>query len=160
MKTIDTLIPDIYQLIQTRGWFHDSLAGSFATDVSRRLQSQMGGQIRNASLRLSQMGPRCPRALWYSINHPEMAEALPPWAEVKYSFGHIIEALAITLAKASGHEVTGEQDELVLDGIVGHRDCVIDGCLVDVKSASSISFQKFKSKGFEKEDSFGYLDQL
>jgi len=104
------------------------------------------------------MGPRCPKALWNSSHHPELAEALPPWAEIKYSFGHIIEALAIVLAKAAEHEVTGEQDELVLDGIVGHRDCVIDGATVDVKSASSISFQRFKSGQFD--DTFGYLDQL
>lgn len=106
------------------------------------------------------MGPRCPRSLWYSIHHPEQAEPIPAWVEVKFSFGHILEALAITLAKASGHEVTGEQDELVLDGVKGHRDCVIDGCIVDVKSAASRSFQKFKDKSIWKNDTFGYLDQL
>jgi hypothetical protein len=106
------------------------------------------------------MGPRCPKALWHSIHTPGEAEPLPAWAEVKYSFGHIIEGLAIALAKASGHEVTGEQDELVLDDIVGHRDAVIDGCLVDVKSTSSRGFQKFKSGEIIQEDSFGYLDQL
>lgn len=104
------------------------------------------------------MAPRCPKALWYNIRHPELAEPLPPWAQIKYAFGHVIEALAITLAKAAGHEVTGEQDELVLDGIVGHRDCVIDGCTVDVKSASTLSFNRFKGGSFT--DSFGYLDQL
>src|SRR6266849_6159935 len=40
------------------------------------------------------------------------------------------------MAKAAGHEVLGEQDELTLDGVVGHRDCVIDGCIVDVKTTS------------------------
>jgi hypothetical protein len=75
-------------------------------------------------------------------------------------FGHILEALAITLAKAAGHTVTGEQDELQLDGIVGHRDCVIDGVTVDVKSSSSIGFTKFKGGSFASNDSFGYLDQL
>ena len=85
---------------------------------------------------------------------------MPPWAENKFSFGHIIEAWAITLAKAAGHEVTGEQDVLTVDGIVGHRDCVIDGCVIDVKSAASRSFQKFKDKSIKEEDTFGYLDQL
>lgn len=106
------------------------------------------------------MGPKCPRALWYSIHHPERAEPLPPWAEIKFAYGHIIEALAITLAKASGHHVVGEQDVLELDGIRGHRDCVIDGCTVDVKSTSSIGFQKFKLPDYSVVDSFGYLDQL
>lgn len=161
MKDIQQLIPDIYEILQRKdGWFTNELADQLSTDLSKRLQSQLGKQQRKATLRLSQMGPRCPRALWYSVHHPELAEPLPPWAEFKYSFGHIIEGLAITLAKATGHTVTGEQDELVLDGIVGHRDCVIDGCVVDVKSSSSQGFHKFKSAYFAQVDYFGYLDQL
>jgi len=34
-----------------------------------------------------------------------------------------------SLRKLQDTPVTGEQDELILDSIVGHRDCVIDGCL-------------------------------
>ena len=64
------------------------------------------------------------------------------------------------MAKAAGHEVLGEQDELTLDGVVGHRDCVIDGCIVDVKSTSSLGFQKFKDGSIRTSDNFGYLDQL
>lgn len=64
------------------------------------------------------------------------------------------------MAKAAGHEVTGEQDELFVDGVKGHRDCVIDGCLVDVKSCSSLSFEKFRNKSLAENDTFGYLDQL
>src|SRR5438105_1275187 len=135
---IETLVPDIYNLIQRKdGWFNDELAQQFSTDLASRLKLQLGENQQRPTLRLSKMGPKCPRALWYSIHHPELGEPIPPWAEIKYSFGHILEALVITLAKAAGHSVTGEQDAVVLDGIVGHRDCVIDGCVVDVKSASS-----------------------
>jgi len=105
------------------------------------------------------MGDCCPRALWYSLHHPERAEPLPAWANFKYLYGHLIEALALTLAKAAGHRVEGEQDELVVDGIKGHRDAVIDGCVVDVKSATSFGVAKSR-KNFEESDSFGYLDQL
>lgn len=142
------------------GWFDAGICTELSTDLARRLQGQLSEGPRTPRLRLSAMGPRCPCALWYSIHHPELGEPLPAWAELKYAFGHVIEALAIALAKAAGHEVTGEQDALELDGIIGHRDCVIDGCIVDVKSASSRSFVKFKSTGFEKVDTFGYLDQL
>jgi hypothetical protein len=106
------------------------------------------------------MGPICPRALWYSIHSPGEAEPLPPWAKIKYSYGHILEALVICLAKAAGHEVTGEQDELIVDGIKGHRDCVIDGNVVDVKSVSSRGFIKFRDGSIEQDDPFGYMDQL
>jgi hypothetical protein len=94
---------------------------------------------------LSQMGDTCPRALWYSIHHPELAEPLPPQAMLKYSYGHILEAQTIALAKAAGHEVTGEQDELVVDDIKGHRDCVIDGCIVDVKSSSLLASRSLRT---------------
>jgi hypothetical protein len=159
MKNINTLIPDIYSLVQSGGgWFHDELAKEFSTDIGLRLQRQLGeNEVRNR-LSISRLGPSCPRALWYSVHRPELSDPLPAWARIKYSYGHILEGLVTTLAKAAGHEVTGEQDELYLDGIVGHRDCVLDGYVVDVKSASSVAFQKFKAGSFE--DNFGYLDQL
>src|SRR5258705_12324610 len=103
------------------------------------------------------MGPRCPKALWHSIHTPEKAEALPPWVLIKFSYGHVIEALAIALAKAAGHTVEGEQGHVEFDGIVGHRDCVIDGCVVDVKSSSSRGFIKFKDNSISHDNPFGYL---
>lgn len=157
-KSIENLIPDIQNLLKSRGWFTDELSSGFTTEVGSRLQEQYRERTETPRLRLSQMGPRCPKALWYSLHHPELAEALPPWAEFKYSFGHIIEGMAIALAKAAGHEVTGEQDELVFEGITGHRDCVIDGVTVDVKSTSTPGFLKVKKGEFD--DGFGYLDQL
>jgi hypothetical protein len=143
----------------------DELADTLSEHIRLRFLARYGNgetseRTDRPTLRLSRMGPQCPRALWYSIHAPERAESIPPWATIKYSFGDVLEALAIVYAKAAGHEVTGEQDELVLDGIVGHRDCVIDGCLVDVKSTSSRGFIKFKHKTLYQDDSFGYLDQL
>jgi len=157
---IQTLIKDIQELVTRKdGWFNDQLSKTFADEVAGRVKGQFEVKEK-PSLRLSQMGPRCPRALWYSIHAPDEAEKLPPWAEVKYTYGHIIEALVIALAKAAGHSVVGEQDAVYVDGITGHRDCVIDGCIVDVKSASSDSYNKFKTGSIKEDDSFGYLDQL
>jgi len=157
---IHTLIPDIQKLVtQKDGWFNDELSAAFSQDVARRLSAHFG-RAQTATLRLSQMGPKCPCQLWHSIHSPDEAERLPPWAEIKYSYGHILEALAITLARAAGHTVTGEQDEVSVDGILGHRDCVIDGCVVDVKSTSSIGFKKFRDGSIKHSDSFGYLEQL
>lgn len=147
MKTIDTLIVDVYELLRT---YNGELT----------VKARVGSDDRAPSLRLSRLGPCCPKALWYSIHHPELAEPLPSQAIFKYSYGHAIENLAIQLAKLAGHTVTGEQDELIVDGIKGHRDCVIDGCVVDVKSTTSIGFQKFKDKSLLEKDDFGYLDQL
>jgi hypothetical protein len=148
MADISTLVDDIYEYLAKEG-----MPDVQISILAREKQD-------TPTLRLSQMGPRCPRALWYSIHHPELAEPLPPQALIKYAYGHMIEALAIELAKKAGHTVTGEQDELVVDGIKGHRDCVIDGCVVDVKSTSSLSFNKFKDGTLKDSDDFGYLDQL
>lgn len=160
MISINTLINDIYRQVQQKGnWFHGQVSEEFSHACARRLEQQF--QVKKApTLRLSQMGPKCPCALWHSIHTPAEAEPLPAWAEIKYSYGHIIEAWAIALAKAAGHRVEGEQDELRVDGIVGHRDCVIDGCLVDVKSSSSYGMAKFKDGSIREDDAFGYLDQL
>ena len=163
MKLINTLVSDIYQLLKERpdGWFNEKISTELSLRLSSSLQRSLGEpRTTRPTLRMSGLGAKCPRALWYSIHHPELAEPLPPWARIKFAYGTILEDLALALCRAAGHEVTGEQDELRLDGIVGHRDAVIDGCVVDVKSASSLSFQKFKSTNFEMVDSFGYLEQL
>jgi hypothetical protein len=142
------------------GWFTEELSRLLSLDLAGRLRGQLGEKRHRPTLRMSGLGSRCPRALWYSIKHPELGEALPPWAEIKFAFGHIIEGLTLTLAKAAGHRVEGEQDELKFEGITGHRDAVIDGVTTDVKSASSLSFQKFKTLDYSLVDSFGYLEQL
>ncbi len=161
-KSIHTLIPDIYHLVGKKtGWFNDVLASELGHEISLKVQQRFAPIERKPSLRLSQMGDTCPCALWHSIHHPELAEAFPGWAQIKFMYGDLVESMIIALAKAAGHTVEGEQDAVSVDGIVGHRDCVIDGCLVDVKSANSRSFQKFKSKELATDPfSSAYLDQL
>lgn len=109
---------------------------------------------------MSNLGTKCLRKLWYTVNQSEKAEPLRPEARLKFLYGDIIETLILWLAKLAGHEVKGEQDELEINGVKGHRDAVVDGITVDVKSASSYSFRKFESGLKSSEDAFGYLDQL
>lgn len=161
MPNIHTVIPDIYKLVRRKdGWFTNELAGDLGHEIARRMQTTLGEERERPTLRLSQMGPRCPKALWHSIHTPELAEPLPPPAIIKYTYGHTLEAMVIALAKAAGHEVTGEQDELDVLGVKGHRDCIIDGCVVDVKSSAGYYFKKFKDGSIQGNDTFGYLDQL
>ncbi len=158
-KNIHTLVKDIYGIVGNDQWFTDEVNKSLSAELALNLQGSFG-ERGSPRLRLSSMGPKCPCHLWHSIHSPTHAEPIQPWARIKFAYGHILEALVISMAKAAGHEVTGEQDELVVDGITGHRDCVIDGCVVDVKSASSRSFDKFKNRTLAQDDPFGYLDQL
>lgn len=146
-------------MVGEENWFTDDVIKPFQTELAINLKGSFG-EKGSPRLRLSAMGPKCPCQLWHSIHSSHASEPIPAWARIKFSYGHILEALVIAMAKAAGHEVQGEQDELTVDGIVGHRDCVIDGCLVDVKSASSRSFQKFKTGLLAQDDPFGYLDQL
>jgi hypothetical protein len=151
MTTIYTLKNDVYQLLRSPTW-QNEVAPFFTPKITT--------EVRVPCLRMSQLGDRCPRALWYSIHEPWREEPLPPWVRFKFAYGHIVEALAIACAKAAGHEVTGEQDALTLSEVHGHRDCVIDGCVVDVKSSSSLGMDKFKPGVLATQDSFGYLHQL
>ena len=162
MKTIHTLIKDIYAVVGSKdGWFDQALAQDFSREVGQRLVESIAPRDKVPALRLSKMGECCPCALWHSIHTPELAEPYEPWTLIKFTYGHILETFVIAMARAAGHEVTGEQDEVILDGVKGHRDCVIDGCVVDVKSVNSMGFQTVKS-GMVAQDIFlrDYLDQL
>lgn len=159
---IQTIVKDIYAIVGSEtGWFSEALAKDFSRELGLTLVESAKPRVEVPRLRISQMGEQCPCKLWHSIHSAAHAEPFPPWTLIKFQYGHILEALVISMAKAAGHEVAGEQDECIVDGVKGHRDCVIDGCVVDVKSLNSRGFQTLKN-GLAPEDVFlrDYLDQL
>jgi hypothetical protein len=79
---------------------------------------------------------------------------------MKFLYGDILEAIALFLAKEAGHEVSHEQAEVECDGVLGHIDAVIDGHVVDVKTASPFAFKKFVTGSVAEDDPFGYIAQL
>lgn len=161
-KTIHTLVEDINQVIlKGGGWaaVQDSFIKDLTSVVERRFTTEVDD--RKPTLRMSNIGQPCTRRLWYYMNDkgallPEGDASL----KFKFLFGDILEALLIHLAIAAGHKVEGMQDECEVAGIKGHRDCVIDGVTVDVKSASTYSYRKFASNSLREDDSFGYIRQL
>jgi len=163
-KKISTLVQDIYKELESRGGWDQAITDYFLELMKdfaeTRMQTLEDQEERGPTLRLSQMGAPCKRKLWYSINNQDKAASLPPSTLLKFKYGDIIEALVLSLAKAAGHKVEGEQDVLYVEGIKGHRDAVIDGVTVDVKSASSYAFKKFESGGLRDDDPFGYISQL
>jgi hypothetical protein len=166
IKTIDTLVEDIYSVISDRnGW--DEVVNDYFTDTlhatmwSRlREQTEEEESKHKGTLRMSSIGQPCARKLWYSVNKYEEGEVLLPHTQLKFLYGDILEDLLLSLAVAAGHSVEGRQDEMSIRGVKGHRDAVIDGVTVDVKSASTYSFKKFKEHKLEEDDPFGYLSQL
>ena len=162
MKAINTLVEDINQVIKGKGGWTEAVNEYFMQTMgeaaTRRLTPST--EPRAKTLRMSNIGTPCKRKLWYYLNLPEHEQDLPANVHLKFFYGEIIENLLLSLAKAAGHTVEGEQDEIVVDGIVGHRDAVIDGVTIDVKSASSASFKKFEKNELRVDDPFGYIQQL
>jgi len=162
-KTIDTLVDDIYELVNTGKKKPDQEAlfalGSTVMDAVRR-QLWMATSDMPGRLRMSNIGKPCSRSLWYDINGDDEAESLSPQTRLKFMIGDIVEALVIYLAKEAGHSVTEQQAEIEMKGIKGHIDCVIDDELVDIKSASSFAMKKFKNGTLPDDDPFGYISQI
>ena len=160
MKTIDTLIPDIEALFSGHEC-SDELLDQFAETLKSQIKENFKryGEKRKGYLRMSNIGKPCGRFLWYETRDYE-PEPLTPATKFKFLYGHILESLVIYLAKEAGHEVADEQKRVEVDGIKGSLDCIIDGVLVDVKSASTYSFKKFKDGTLADNDPFGYLPQI
>ena len=115
---------------------------------------------RKPALRMSNLGKPCDRALWLDIKGEHEPEPLSSETRLKFIFGDLVEALVLYLAKEAGHTVEDQQKRIEVDGIIGHIDAVIDGHLVDVKSASSFAMKKFKNGTLPDDDAFGYISQI
>jgi hypothetical protein len=159
-KSINTLVADINALLRDDKKFSKGGLEELNSSLSTTFVNRLGENDETPKdiLRMSNFGTKCDRKLWYTVNRPDHKEELLPHTRLKFLYGDIIEAVILSLAKEAGHEVTGQQDRLELEGVVGHRDAIIDGVLIDVKSANARSFQKFRAVEFH--DSFGYIDQL
>lgn len=159
-KSIDTLIVDIYSVLQTPTTVPKDLAASLGQGIANVIVDRLAQQEREPSLRMSNLGTSCERKLYYSIHESGRRIPLAPETRLKFIYGDILEQVLLFLAKSAGHTVEGEQDELEINGVIGHRDAIIDGVTVDVKSASTFSYAKFRSGLVPETDAFGYLDQL
>lgn len=161
MKKIDTLVADVYEVIEGKSLFSSRLADDMGKSISSVATSRFSHPQKPRSyLGLSALGTPCKRKLWYKVNTPSEGEALPTATLFKFFYGDVLEEIALMLCKQAGHSVVGEQDRLNCHGVKGHRDAVIDGMTVDVKSCSSYAFKKFKEGNLRDDDPFGYISQL
>ena len=163
MKTLDTLIDDINTL-HTQGHKASDesvqeLADEMAAAVKRSLERAFETD-RGPTLRMSNIGKPA-RQLWYETHSPpEDKEQLTGTTLRKFLMGDLWESLLLWLAKEAGHKVEQHQAEVEIDGIKGHIDAVVDGVVVDVKSASKFGFEKFRRGTLQDDDAFGYYEQL
>ena len=162
LKTLDTLVEDIYNKIGV-------LADGEHIDLDPDSIEQFGESMKeilykwshpeprgDATLRMSNIG-RKSRQLWFDMKSEGTPERMPPSLFIKLLYGHLLEEIVIFLIKLSGHDVTDEQKEIKVSGIKGHMDCVIDGEVVDIKTASGYAFKKFKDGTLAENDMFGYM---
>ena len=160
-KEIRTLVEDMNEVIKGNGGWTGTIGALMGNNIALTANQRFSKpQEPRGYLSLSSIGTPCKRKLWYKINETNKAEPLQANALLKFFFGDMIEELVLAIVKAAGHEVKGEQDKLNVHGIKGHRDCVIDGMTIDVKSASPFAFKKFKDGNLREDDPFGYISQL
>ena len=164
-KTLDTLVQDIYDKL-------DTLTEGKSLNVSEETADAFGEAMKKAllhwsaehpvdkpTLRMSNVG-KPNRQLWYDMKSENKKNNFTAPVQIRFLYGHILEEVVLFLARLAGHEVTDEQKEITVSGIKGHMDCKIDGEVVDVKTASSFAFKKFKYGTLPDDDPFGYISQL
>lgn len=162
MKTVDTLVHDIYKLMEDKqipkGVDLDAECEAFGKAVGDLLRDQLQPTNDGRRLRLSGIGK--PDRKLFNVYHEVAGEPLRGPTYIKFLYGHLIEAMLIALTRIAGHSVTDEQKVCTVEGVKGHMDGRIDGVLMDVKSCSSYGFKKFKNNTLHEDDPFGYIAQL
>ena len=145
MKQIDTLVEDIYKLfsldpIDMDEKEVDKHIDTFGEMLKLHIKKFLYEEPRKkGELRLSIIG-KPDRQLWYNVRSKEEID-LAPSTRIKFLYGYILEELLLLCASIAGHRVEDQQKEVEIEGVKGHQDSLIDGVLVDCKSASGRSFE-------------------
>lgn len=164
-KTLDTLVKDIYDKLDTLTEgksleLSDDTATNFGNAMKEALLNWSSEHpVDKPTLRMSNIG-KPNRQLWYDMKSKAKTKSFSAPVQIKFLYGHILEEVVLFLARLAEHEVTSEQKEVDVDGIKGHMDCKIDGEVIDIKTASSFAFRKFKEGTLPDDDPFGYMAQI
>jgi hypothetical protein len=165
-KQLNTLVPDIYELLE-------NLSNGEPLPITEEALDKTMASMKEAILhwatprprdtdftvRMSNVG-KPSRQMWFEKRDPNGRGSVDGATQIKFLYGHVLEEIVLMLVRMAGHSVSDEQKEVVVDGIVGHMDCKINGQVVDVKSASKFAFNKFRNGTLSSDDPFGYLGQL
>lgn len=159
MPSIHTLVDDVYKLLEDKGGGAETSSSS----LGARLASVISDKVtddQTPRLRPSNVGHKCLRKLWYEIHKPDEIKSFDGKTLLKFMLGNTWEEVLLFLAQEAGHDVRHQQLKVEHSGMYGSIDAIIDGCLVDVKSASPYAFDKYM-EGIEPDnDPFGYVYQV
>ena len=140
MKSINTVVPDVYDVMKSKDYTGDlnTIAMQAGREVEDAIKDAFTPREDKRNLRMSTIG-KCERAQWYNYKGYKPEELS---GEVYLTFlqGHILESVLVALLKLSGHTVEDQQKKHTLEGINGSQDCTIDGELVDIETASALSW--------------------
>lgn len=161
MKSITTLVDDMYGLVS--GATAPATTNNGVNISYDKWFTERPTEREEKVLYFSEVGDPCPRRLWYRYNQPEVATKPDGRALLKFFYGDMLEELVLNVAEDAGHSVTNKQERVIYDigdgwVVRGRIDAVIDGVVVDVKSVTKYSEEKFKND--LQEDPFGYYQQL
>ena len=161
MKSITTLVDDMYGLVS--GATAPATTNNGVTISYDKWFTERATEREKKVLYFSEVGDPCPRRLWYRYNQPEVATKPDGRALLKFFYGDMLEELVLNVAEDAGHSVTSKQERVIYDigdgwVVRGRIDAVIDGVVVDVKSVTKYSEEKFKND--LQDDPFGYYQQL
>lgn len=159
-KQLEDLPDEIYKILEGKSLYDVSIVDRFGDSLRDILHKRLKQEDREATLRMSNVGKPL-RQLYYELRRHEK-EKISGKTLLKFAYGDLCEALLIVLAEAAGYKAERFQEEVEVDSVLGHIDLVLEGVLIDVKSCSSYSFNKFKSRTIfdEGQDSFGYIGQI
>lgn len=160
-KQIETLVEDIQNLFLHGHSVNSNLSSLLAENIVSSLEKSLTKKDPDEFwIRFSQLGKK-DRQLWYSSKGSQIPkERFHPNTLIKFSYGNLLEDYLLYLAKEAGHVVEKEQHSMEYLGVTGSCDAVIDGVVVDVKTASNYGFKKFVEGTIVDDDPFGYLPQL
>lgn len=159
----------LHQFLQEASKGNVTISQQTATKIGEDVRDAVirqfdNNQRRTFRLRMSNIGkPYC--QLWFEKNKPDEALPRPNTFAIAMLIGDIVEAVLKGLMTEAGIEY-GDSDNVVLDietgKISGSYDMVLDGAVVDIKSASDWSYKnKFESyESLKNSDAFGYVGQL
>lgn len=163
LKELEKLPDDIYQLFDPSVHHEPSEENldAFAENMKELLRQRLAKYNPPESpIRFSSLG-KPDRQMWYEAHPAEgTKEPMLPKTYVKFLYGDILEQMLLFLAKEAGHSVEDEQREVEIEGVYGHIDAIIDGVVVDAKSASPFGYKKFENNTVTEDDPFGYVAQL
>lgn len=102
MKTVDTLVRDIYKLMSTKdvpeGVDADQAIEDFGEAVKSLMRKEFTQKRKDSrTLRLSNIG-RDDKYLW-NVVHGTNKEEIQPHTYVKFMYGHLIEEMLLCLTK-------------------------------------------------------------